>query len=97
MNMTSLETGLLYNPWLQIFDAKKLPRSYRIQMPAYTRARIWVREGGGDTPIWGPYSKMEEISTPQGGNKTFSQFLSYLCVYSFSSFIEYFFILTYIS
>ena len=69
MNMTSLETGLPYNPWSQIFDAGKDPRIYKIQIPSFTRVRIWVREGGGDTPIWGPYTEMKEVSSPQGGNK----------------------------
>ena len=83
MNMTSLETGLLHNTWSKDFDAKKYPRSYTIKIPAFTRSTIWVREGGGDSPIWGPYSKPMEISTPQGGTRNILNSHYYILFYLF--------------
>ena len=89
MNTTSLETGLLHNTWSKDFDAKKYPRSYTIKIPAFTRSTIWVREGGGDSPIWGPYNKPIEISTPQGGTTKKVIFIIIILFYLF--YIKYLF------
>ena len=69
MSMMSLESNQQYKPWSKELDARKLLRSTVIIVPAYTRITVWIREGGGDSPVWGNYSLPIMISTPEAGAK----------------------------
>ena len=67
--MTSLEDGsVVGSDATYIFDAIKKPeRDVTILLTSYVKAKVFVREGGGDKPVWGEYSQVYTEDMPEGG------------------------------
>uniref|UniRef100_A0A7M5XDW8 Uncharacterized protein n=1 Tax=Clytia hemisphaerica TaxID=252671 RepID=A0A7M5XDW8_9CNID len=67
INTTSLEDNSNLQPFTHTANAKSIPqRNYKIATKPYSKAFVWVREGGGDKPVWGSFAGPFEVTTPQG-------------------------------